>query len=129
MCCLAESGEEGFGCDSTIRPAVQLAWEGGEPWTMDGTALLNPDLGRHPALTRPLAGWCRFKPTVTRRRHCRQYCSKLTAHELHFLVNRSGNGKTPRQPTGAGIDQIFGSQKFHDVLRGIKPQLERKRRR
>ena len=31
---------------------------------MEGTALLNPDLGRHPALTRPLAGWCRFKPTV-----------------------------------------------------------------
>ena len=32
---------------------------------MEGTALLNPDLGSHPAPTRPLAGWCRFKPIVT----------------------------------------------------------------
>ena len=32
---------------------------------MEVTALLNPDLGRHPALTRPLAGWCRFRPTAT----------------------------------------------------------------
>ena len=30
---------------------------------MKSTALLNPDFGRHPAPTRPLAGWwCRFKP-------------------------------------------------------------------
>ena len=29
------------------------------------TALLNPDFGRHPAPTRPLAGWCRFKPIAT----------------------------------------------------------------
>jgi len=32
---------------------------------MEGTALLNPDLGRHPAPTRLLAGWCRFKPIAT----------------------------------------------------------------
>ena len=36
---------------------------------MEGTALLNPDLGRHPAPTRPLAGWCRFKPIVTNVHH------------------------------------------------------------
>ena len=45
---------------------------------MEGTALLNPDLGRHPApaLTRPplapgwrLAGWCRFKPPMHRHTH------------------------------------------------------------
>ena len=42
---------------------------------MEDTALLNHDLGRHPALTHPLAGWCRFKPIAT------------TAHALRLWVD------------------------------------------
>ena len=54
-----------FYCRGCVLPTQPQPCYSRVASAMEGTALLSPHLGRHPAPTRPLVGWCRFKPIAT----------------------------------------------------------------